>query len=459
MPFNRLPFTVAAAALALLSACGGGGTDILLGNSPSLTRPETAPTAVACPTPVPTSARCLAGKDSAGAYYLVAMPKDWNGTLVLHAHGGPSLDAPTPDRATEDLVRWAIMVKAGYAWAGSTFRQGGVEVSAAAEDTERLRRIFRDHVAVPKRVVLHGQSWGAGVAAKGAEMYTAQTLGTQPYDAVLLTSGVLAGGSRSYDFRLDLRVVYQYLCNNHPRPSEPAYPLAIGLPASSTMTQADLNARTAECLALEKPAAQRTAEQQRKVQTIADVIRIPASSIQAHLNWGTFHFQDVVHKRTGGASPFGNIGVQYRGSADDATLNAGVLRYRADPAAVQRFSADTDPTGRIPVPVISVKWISDPTAFVELDSYFKSVMQAGGSADRLVQTFTSSGTHSYISDPTYPTLMSELLQWTEKGIKPDAASVARQCPSFEAQFGAGCTFAPGYTPAALETRVPVRERP
>lgn len=461
MPLNRLPLKLvpaAAIALIFLTACGGGDGPVS-GNSSSLTQLETAPKTVACPSPVPASASCLAGKDSAGAYYLVAMPKDWNGTLVLHAHGGPSLDAPTPDRAMEDLVRWAIMVKAGYAWAGSTFRQGGVEVSAAAEDTERLRRIFKDHVALPQRVILHGQSWGAGVAVKAAETYTAQALGIQPYDAVLLTSGVLAGGSHSYDFRLDLRVVYQYLCNNHPRPSEPAYPLAIGLPANSTMTQADLNARTAECLALDKPVAQRTAEQQRKAKTIADVIRIPDSSIQSHLNWGTFHFQDVVHKRTGGASPFGNIGVQYRGSADDAALNAAVLRYRADPAAVQRFSADTDPTGRIPVPVLSVKWISDPTAFVELDSYFKSVMQAGGSADRLVQTFTSSGTHSYISDPTYPTLMSALLQWVTKGVKPDAASVAQQCPAFEAQFGAGCTFSPGYIPAALETRVPARERP
>ena len=64
-------------------------------------------------------------------------------------------------------------------------------------------------------------------------MFTASAQG-KPYDAVLLTSGVLGGGTRSYDFRLDLRVVYQALCNNHPRPDEPAYPLWMGLPANST---------------------------------------------------------------------------------------------------------------------------------------------------------------------------------------------------------------------------------
>ena len=348
------------------------------------------------------------------------------------------------------------MVKAGYAWAGSTFRQGGVEVRAAAEDTERLRQIFVGHVAQPRRTILHGQSWGASVAARGAEMFTSTTQGQRPYDAVLLTSGVLAGGSRSYDFRTDLRVVYQYLCNNHPRPTEVQYPLNIGLPAEATLTQADLAVRVNECLGLDKPASARTPEQQRRVKVITDVIRIPASSIQGHMNWATFHFRDVVQHRTGGASPFGNEGVRYRGSDDDAALNAGVQRYRADRAALARFAQDTDPTGRIPVPVLTVKGIDDATAFVELDAAFKTTMEQAGTSGHLVQTFTRHSSHSYLSDPTYPTLMAALLRWVEEGTQPTPASIASQCPALEAAFGKGCAFVPDYQPAALSTRVPER---
>ncbi|MBC7730108.1 MAG: hypothetical protein H7242_21365, partial [Microbacteriaceae bacterium] len=395
-----------------------------------------------------------------GAYYLIVKPANWNGRLVLHAHGGPDLSAPAPARSVEDITRWVVMVKAGYAWAGSTFRQGGVAVGDAAEDTERLRGIFKRHVAKPTFTILHGQSWGAGVAAKAAEIYTVDTVGERPYDAVLLTSGVLAGGSRSYDFRTDLRVVYQYLCNNHPRPTETPYPLNLGLPAGVVMAQADLTGRVNECLGLDKAAAQRSADQLAKISTIVKVIKIPETQIQAHLNWGTFHFQDISSKRTGGASPFGNIGASYTGSGNDAALNAGVVRYRADATAYQRFSADTDPMGKVPVPVVSAKWISDPTAFVELDAHFKNVMQQGGSGDRLVQTFvTTAVSHSYISDPTYPTLVTALVNWVEKGTKPTAETVAAACPNFEAQFGAGCSFVPGYAAAALETRVPARERP
>jgi hypothetical protein len=420
---------------------------------------ERAPADTPCPKDVALIARCLSGQDSAGAYYLIAVPQQWNGHLVMHAHGGPALGAPKATRAVEDLERWSIMVRAGYSWAASTFRQGGVEVRAAAEDTERLRQIFVQHVAPPQRTILHGQSWGASVAAKGAEMFQRTEQGRRPYDAVLLTSGVLAGGTRSYDFRTDLRVVYQNLCNNHPRPSEAPYPLNIGLPSDSTMTPADLRVRVNECLGLDQPAAQRTSEQSARVKTVVDVIRIPAASIPGHLNWATFHFRDVVEHRTGGRSPFGNRGVVYQGSGDDAALNAGVLRYRADPQAVARFARDTDLEGRIPVPVLTVKGIGDPTAFVELDAHFKTTMEQGGSAQRLVQTFTRHTTHSYLSDPTYPTLLSALMKWVDDGVPPTPASIAQQCPTHEARFGPGCAFVADYVPAALSTRVPDRERP
>ena len=189
---------------------------------------------------------------------------------------------------------------------------------------------------------------------------------------------------------------------------------------------------------------------------ITDVIRIPASSIQGHMNWATFHFRDVVQHRTGGASPFGNEGVRYRGSDDDAALNAGVLRYRAHPAALARFAQDTDPTGRIPVPVLTVKGIDDATAFVELDAAFKTTMEQAGTSGHLVQTFTRHSSHSYLSDPTYPTLMAALLRWVEEGTRPTPASIASQCPALEAAFGKGCAFVPDYQPAALNTRVPER---
>jgi alpha-beta hydrolase superfamily lysophospholipase len=414
---------------------------------------EPAPQATACPSELPATTRCLGGRDRAGAYYLIAMPKDWNGRLVLHAHGGPFLGAPTARRIEEDLKRWAIVPRAGYAWAGSSFRQGGVAVRAAAEDTERLRGIFIRHVASPRLTILHGQSWGASVAAKGAEMFTAG----KPYDGVLLTSGVLAGGSRAYDFRLDLRVIYQQLCHNHPRPDEAQYPLWMGLPEGASLSSAELARRADECLGLGRPAAQRTPEQAQRLKTIVDVLRIPERSVQGHLNWATFHFQDLS-RRSGGRPVFGNTGAHYRGSADDVALNAAVARYAADPEAVVRFADDADPNGRIPVPVLTVHGIKDPTAFVEMENAFAQTMAAAGRADGLVQTFVDESEHSYLTDATYVALLDALAQWLETGRKPTPQSVADGCITARAAFPSACRFVPDYRPAPLDSRVTPRRR-
>lgn len=447
-PGLRRATTLAAGAL-LLAAC----------TTPPPASTEAAPTARACPDSVPAGTRCWFGQDSAGAHYLVAMPAQWNGVLVLHAHGGPTLGPVKPERALDDLKRWSIWVRSGHAFAASTYRQGGVAVRAAAEDTERLRGIFVQHIDKPRRTVLHGQSWGAGVAAKGAEMFTRGIDGKRPYDAVLLTSGVLGGGSRSYDFRLDLRVVYQVLCGNHPRADEPAYPLWMGLPSGSTMKPDDLRQRTRECLGIGLPAAQRSAEQARRLKELATVIRIPESSVQGHLNWATFHFADIAHQRTGGRPVFGNIGAEYRGSSDDRALNAAVARYAADPVALKAFADDTDPSGRIPVPVLTVHATGDPTAFVELEHEFQRTMAAAGRADALVQVFTSDREHSYLSDPVYPAAIEALLRWADGGAKPTPQALADRCQALQSSWGHGCRMLPDYRPLPLDSRVVPRQRP
>ncbi len=164
-------------------------------------------------------------------------------------------------------------------------------------------------------------------------------------------------------------------------------------------------------------------------------------------------------QRSGGRPVFGNVGANYQGSDDDAALNAAVARYRADPEAVRRFAADTDPDGRIGVPVLAVHAVRDPIAFVELESHFRQVMERAGQGARLVQTFTDDAEHSYLSDPVYPTLVDALLRWVEQGTKPTPEGIAADCAKAVARFGPGCRFLPDYRPAPLDARVTPRQRP
>jgi pimeloyl-ACP methyl ester carboxylesterase len=404
---------------------------------------EAKPTSVPCPAGPPATARCWRGTDSQGAPYLIAMPQNWSGVLVVHAHGGPFLGAPTDERANEDLKRWAITVEQGHAWAGSVFRQGGFAVTTAAQDTERVRGIFVQHIAKPKMTLLHGQSWGGMVATKAGELFP------RSWDGILLTSAVV-GGPASYDFRLDIRVLYQYFCGNHPSPNEEAYSLALGLPKLGAMNAADLTQRTDDCLGLRKPAAQRSAEQAKKLQLIAKILRIPESSVASHINWGTFTLADIVHKRTAGKSPFGNEGARYEGSDDDAALNARVLRYAPDPQAREQFAKDTAHQGQFKVPVLTAHGIDDATVFVEGNTALRESMRKAATEQLLVQTFVKSSQHSYWGDAMYPPLFEALIAWVERGDKPSAQSVAKRCE----QLTAGqCLFDPQYLPKPLSSRV------
>jgi alpha-beta hydrolase superfamily lysophospholipase len=433
-------------------ACGA----ILLAGGAA--RADAAPQGVACPAGVPSDAHCYNGRDSAGAPYWIAIPGQWNHVLVMHAHGGPELEAPTLDRAAEDLKRWSVMVKAGYAWAGSAYRRGGYGVTLAAEDVERLRRLFVQRFGEPQRTILHGQSYGGGVAAKAAELYGPVPGARAAYDGVLLTSGVLGGGGNAYEFRLDLRVVYEYVCRNHPRPDEPQYPLWMGLPADSKMTRAELAARVKECTGVGTPAGQRTPDQAAHLATILSVVHIPERSLLSHLGWATWLFRDLAQKRLGGHNPFGNAGVAYHGSDDDAALNAGVLRYAADPHAVEALADDSRPSGRIRLPVLTLHAIHDPTAFVELESSYRDIVESAGASQWLVQTFSDEAEHSYLSDAEYPALMSALLDWVERGQKPTPATVAQRCAQMETTFGAGCHFVPDFRSPSLATRVSAQGR-
>ena len=416
------------------------------------------PPAQPCPAEVAKGSQCITGIDSAGATYWLVKPPEWNGTLVVHTHGGPELGTPKPERAAEDAMRWAIWSRAGYAYAGSGFRQGGVAVRSAAEDTDRVRALFLAQWGQPKVTVLHGQSWGAEVAARTAEIFNSSANNKPVYDAVLLTSGVLGGGSQSYNFRLDLRVVYQAVCNNHPKQDEAAYPLWQGLPVNNALTRAELAARIDACTGIRQKSADRTAAQQRNLKTIVDVIRIPETSLLGHMNWATWHFQDIVFNRLGGRNPFGNAKVRYSGSLEDDSLNAQVARYTADPAALRDFSADTDPQGRITVPVLTMHSVNDAVAFVELESTFKDTMANGGSAGRLVQVFTRDENHSYSSDAQYVTAMGALLDWVASSNKPTPASIASLCATAAADFEpqSGCRFLPDFQPQSLASRVPPR---
>lgn len=385
------------------------------------------PRPIDCPASAGHGTRCLSGQDANGAWYVIALPTNWNNRLIVHAHGGPRTGTPEPADPLEDLDRFSVMVRHGYAWIGSTYRRGGYGVRMAAEDTDNSRAIFWSLFGRPERTLLHGQSWGGNVAAKASEIYAGSTEAGGSYDGVLITNGVVSGGTRAYGFRADLRAVYQYYCANHPAPDEPGYPLWQGLPLDSRMTRAELRRRVEACTGVDQPEARRTPEQSARLRDILAVTGVAEAQLVSHLSWATFLFQDMVLLRLDGRNPFDNSATVYSGSADDAALNAGVQRFAADPEGVAMLAHDADLTGEIARPTLTVHARHDPTVSFTVEALYAGTVAAAGRSGWLVQAATDESEHSRLSDATYMTVLDALENWIDRGVSPDPAAFQARC--------------------------------
>jgi hypothetical protein len=418
----------------------------------ALVGPAAAATPSACPSGLPAGTQCFRDRDANGAFVLMARPATPHGGLIVHTHGGPRLAAPSATTSDEDIQRFAEFLAEGWSWVSSSRRRGGFSVAMGAEDTENARRMFVAAFGPPRITVAHGQSWGAAVTAALIERHNAPGAdGRPPYAAALLTSGVLAGGTRSYDMRVDLRAAFQAVCGTHPAPDETPYPVTLGLAPGQSMTRAELDRRLVACTGIGQPA--RSEEQARNAADLVAASGIPESAMAGHLAWATFVFRDIATHVTGGRSAFGNAGVRYRGTRDDAAFNARVPRITPDPEAFAALAADADLTGRVAIPVLTLHGIGDLTAIVEHQAAYRETMARGGSAERLVQVFVDEAAHSKMASPLYPAALAALVAWTEGGARPDAAGVLTRCEALRARFAGECRIRPDYAVAAWESRV------
>jgi hypothetical protein len=108
-----------------------------------------------------------------GAEYLVKVPHDWNGTLVLFSHGYyPDFiefpPMPVALSTAEQTAGW--LLDHGYALAASNFLGvTGLAVEPALRDQIRLLDWFEDNVGRPRRTISSGMSMGGGIAVHLAE--------------------------------------------------------------------------------------------------------------------------------------------------------------------------------------------------------------------------------------------------------------------------------------------------
>jgi hypothetical protein len=415
------------------------------------------PDTTACPESIADIATCYTAKHASGAYITAAMPKNWNGNLVVFAHGGPFLVPPTAESNKDGLNRQPFAVKRGFAWVASTYRREGYGAAMAAADSEDARLFFVTRIAKPRHTIYHGTSYGGLVGSKLIETYAKAADGSLNYEGALFNSGAVTGATLNYQHRIDLRAVYQYYCKNMPRAGEADYPMWNGIAADSKMTLKDLDVMVDECTGVGHPAAARSEQQKQNLANLLGVMGYPENLLVRHMQSATLLFRDIVRNTTNGRNPFGNVGIVYHGSSDDAALNRGVTRFEADPEAAAKLHTEGDPTGVLPVPVVSIHSINDPQVVVEGQAVYRDAVKAAGSSDRLVQAYTDEPTHAAQSAPELAASLDALMQWIEKGTKPSPQSIADGCAQIRASLDGPCRWHPEFSPKPYATRCYPRE--
>ena len=398
------------------------------------------PAGRACPGKLDTVANCYGGRDENGAYYLIAVPKVSNGILVIHAHGGPRHVPPAPNGSDEDLVRFSVMVRAGYSWIGTTYRNGGYGIRLAAQDVDHSRSIFWQQFGRPKKTVLHGQSYGGNVVAKLAELDALDAEGTAKYDGVILTSAAVGKRIETYNILINTRVVYQYFCRNLPLPEEAQYPAWQGLPKQSAMSPEELHRRVNHCTGADLAPTARTPKQARNLRAILGATGEKEKQLATRLELTAFRFQDVVHNFLGGLNPFDNTSTVYKGSGSDAELNKGVERFAGTASARDRLAYDSDLSGGIVVPTIALQAKFDPVVNYQAQSHYQRIVERAGQSHLLVQLLTSEDQHSKLSESEYLAVLSAMTNWIDSGKRPTANAIKQRCAAFAAQYGQPCLF-------------------
>ena len=411
-----------------------------------------------CPPGFPSGTTCYAGQEETGAYYLIAQPPDYNGQLILWNHGY-TLSSPAPLGAG-DLGPPFLLLFQGFAAAASSYRPdalglGGWAVADAAADTESVRQRFVKIFGPPSETYVVGASEGGLVTAKVAEVYGTGSDGTLNYNGSMPMCGPLAGGRRNWYGGFDLRVVYQYYCQNLPLPEEPQYPLYLGLapPPNPQLTQDELVARINDCTGILVSPEERTETQAQNLANILGVTKIPEGFLITDMLFATFALQELVLVRIGGLSPVTNLGVTYTGSSDDVALNKGVYRAGSDPTAVDYINSAYDPTGNVPMPTITIQTKGDGLVIVENEAAYLETLQAAGTDGNLVQTYTNANGHCEFTPSEFGGVFFSLVNWVQTGTPATPEQVVASCQD----LGGPCAFDTEFSPQPFETRILPRD--
>lgn len=449
MQLTRLT-TIALTAGLVLSACGGGGNDEAEETRLQDTRNSFVP---ANPTATTFDAMAAAGDDKVdntttsrwagvlgGAAYRVEVPANWNGKLVMYAHGYAG-EVNTLNITNPSIRRF--LIQNGYAWAASSYSKNFYDVRVGVEDTNALALEFNKiaaargrTLAVPSRIYITGHSMGGHITAAAIEKEAQDTANHKVrYDGAVPMCGVM-GDMEHFDHFAAEQVTAQALAGfaNHP-----------------TTEWAQIKSQVEAALFTKFP-SQPTAAGQKYLSVVENItggdrplfdLSITAGSTFG-LAWGVFGsngtVNGILNKKSLDTTHF-----TYTITGDPAgsvALNAAVQKLIPEPGA-NRLRRDglrwvPKANGEISIPVVSLHTLGDLYVPFSMQQIYKRRVVDKGNERWLVQRAIRGASHCDFTVAEQVDAFQSMVLWEQTGAKPGGDDVLTAATVAAPTYG--CTY-------------------
>ena len=385
-----------------------------------------------------------------GAAYRVEVPVNWNGKLVMYAHGFRNSTETTPLFVSDPGIR-RYLIQNGYAWAASSYSTNYYDVRAGVEDTNALALEFTKiaaknarTLAAPSRTYITGVSMGGHITAAAIEDEAKTTARNKVnYNGAVPMCGVL-GDTALFDQFAGIQVAAQVIA---------------GVPSYPTAKFGEILPLVTSTLFSSFPSA-------------------AAPSAQITPTATGAKFVSVLKNITGGERPMFNQGLAFGGSfpspwgalGGDGTIN-GILNKNildtngftyvidgdvAGSAALntsaQKLTAAADANrlrtdglrwipkanGEFKIPVVSIHTLGDLFVPFSMEQVYQKRVAAKGNSTWLVQRAIRGASHCDFTTAEQVDAFDAMIKWERDGIKPAGDDVVTAATVAAPNYG--CTF-------------------
>jgi hypothetical protein len=374
-----------------------------------------------------------------GAQYRVEVPANWNGKLVMYAHGfagnGDVLGVSNPS-----IRRY--LIQNGYAWGASSYSKNYYDVKAGIEDTNALANEFNKiatanqrPLAAPSKIYITGHSMGGHITAAAIEAEAAATAKNKVnYNGAVPMCGVV-GDTELFNTFAGMQIAAQSIA---------------GLPSYPTDKWSEIQANVTGQLFSTFPSAQ-TALGAKYKSVLKNLTGGERPMFDQGLlfggsfpsAYGTFGGDGTV---TGilNKNVLDTTGITYTidgDAAGTADLNTKATKLTAAPDA-NRLRTDglrwiPKVNGEFKIPVVSIHTLGDLFVPFNMQQVYQKRTAAKGNGTWLVQRAIRGASHCDFTIAEQVKAFDDMIKWERDGVKPAGDDVVT--PATVAATTYGCT--------------------